>query len=104
MAKKYTFRNYVSYLKDNPKGYWFKRRLYGWGWAPATWQGWLIVLAFISVILLDGLWLVSNAPNGQEPSTMVSTIFMGIIAISIIALIVLCYIKGEKPGWSWGRN
>ena len=28
-------KEYIAYLKDNPQGYWFKARLYGWGWAPA---------------------------------------------------------------------
>lgn len=23
------FKKYKEYLKDNPKGYWFKRKLYG---------------------------------------------------------------------------
>jgi hypothetical protein len=31
------FKEYTDYLKDNPQGYWFKRKLYGWGWTPARW-------------------------------------------------------------------
>ncbi len=27
--------------------YWFKAKNYGWGWYPATWQGWLILAGFI---------------------------------------------------------
>src|SRR5262245_12007807 len=40
---------YIRYLKDNPEQYWFKRRTYGWGWVPATWQGWLTLLIFLGV-------------------------------------------------------
>ena len=25
------FKNYREYYKNNPEGYWFKRKLYGWG-------------------------------------------------------------------------
>lgn len=32
------FKNYLDYIRDNPHGYWFKRKLYGWGWTPVTWQ------------------------------------------------------------------
>jgi hypothetical protein len=27
---------YKKYLKDNPEVYWFKAKLYGWGWFPVT--------------------------------------------------------------------
>jgi hypothetical protein len=33
------FKKYIEYLKDNPQGYWFKRKVWGWGWTPVTWQG-----------------------------------------------------------------
>jgi len=29
------------------KPLWFKAKQYGWGWYPARWQGWLIVIGFI---------------------------------------------------------
>ena len=29
-------KEYIAYLKDNPQGYWFKARLYGWGWVPVN--------------------------------------------------------------------
>lgn len=35
-------KEYLEYLKDNPKHLWFKRKLYGWGWVPVRWQGWLV--------------------------------------------------------------
>ena len=36
-------KEYIAYLKDNLKRYWFKSKLYGWGWVPVKWQGWLVV-------------------------------------------------------------
>ena len=33
------------------KKYWFKRRRFGWGWTPVTWQGWLTVAFFIGLII-----------------------------------------------------
>jgi hypothetical protein len=26
---------------------WFRARSYGWGWTPATVEGWLVMLAFL---------------------------------------------------------
>jgi len=55
---------YIRYLKDNPEQYWFKRRAYGWGWVPATWQGWLTLLVFLGIFL----WLFVPFVNGLEPT------------------------------------
>ncbi|MDP3987334.1 MAG: hypothetical protein Q8P81_03870 [Nanoarchaeota archaeon] len=101
--KKYTIKNYPDYIRDNPKGYWFKRKLYGWGWVPVRWQGWIIVLAFIGILLLNGTYFASKiSPNGK-PTIFDFVLFFGIIIISVIILFKVCYKKGEKPKWSWGR-
>jgi hypothetical protein len=40
---------YIRHLKDNPEQYWFKRKAYGWGCVPATWQGWLTLGVFFII-------------------------------------------------------
>jgi len=102
--KKYSWKNYIGYIKDNPKGYWFKRKLYGWGWIPVSWEGWLFVLGFIAIILLDGIYLASKTSPNIEPTTRDLSLFFGVIIISVILLFWICYKKGEKPKWSWGRT
>ena len=44
------FKESIAYLKDNPHGYWFKAKLYGWGWVPVKWQGWLVVAVAIGFL------------------------------------------------------
>lgn len=90
-------------MKDNPKGLWFKMKLYGWGWIPVSWQGWTIILAFIAVLLFNGVYFASKISLNGEPNSWDLTLFFGVIIISIIALFCICYKKGEKPKWSWGR-
>lgn len=96
--KRYTFRNYLAYLRDNPKGYWFKRKLYGWGWAPASWQGWLLTLVFLLVVFADAGWVASSVPSFRSLA-----IFYAVLVVSIALLIVVCFKTGERPKWSWGR-
>lgn len=97
--KKYTFRNYMEYLKDNPKDYWFKRRLYGWGWAPANLKGWIVVLVFLLLVFLQSFLM-----QFQENSFVVFLLlFLGALFIEIIVLVFICYKTGEKPRWTWGR-
>jgi len=33
--------------------YWFKPKLFGWGFVPISWQGWLMTAALICVMLLS---------------------------------------------------
>jgi len=96
-------KNYIRYMKNNPKVYWFRRKLYGWGWFPITWQGWLATLLFIIICLLNGFYLEYKVGSGNNPSATDLNIFFGIILISIIVLLIICFKTGEKPRWSWGK-
>lgn len=87
--------NYIKYLKDNPKGYWFKRKLYGWGWVPAKWEGWLTILIWVILFTLS---LVMIEEKDHEIGRNIA-----VILIITIVLFLICYKKGEKPKWSWGK-
>lgn len=78
----------------NKKEIWFKRKLYGWGWTPCTWQGWIITLMFI-------LFLVYIATEFLVVGRFVE--YFVLLGISIALLMYICYKKGEKPRWSWGK-
>lgn len=85
---------YIEYLKDNPKGYWFKRKLYGWGWTPAKWQGWVVTLAFVVYIFLAASVFV---PKNSPVEFFVS------LAIGILIFLFIAFKTGESPRWSWGQ-
>ncbi len=91
------FKEYIAYIKDNPEGYWFKRKVFGWGWVPAKWQGWLVLFVYLFV-------LVSLAFTIDDNSTNREIVFMLLLPFVLltIALIRICYKKGEKPRWQWG--
>ena len=91
------FKEYINYLKDNPNRYWFKRKLYGWGWTPATWQGWLVLLVYVVAISLFSFTIDKNSSVSEIMFTFVLP-----IVLLTIALIRICYKKGEKPKWQWG--
>ena len=93
-------QKYTEYLKDNPKEYWFKRKLYGWGWTPAKWQGWVVVLVAIFLILLNGLYLKEI----KSPTDENVTWFLIRTAIIVGLLLLICFKKGEKPRWQWGPD
>lgn len=92
------FKEYINYIKDNPKNYWFKEKLFGWGWVPARWQGWVVVLFFLVFIISSGLSLDGAA----EPTSAEINWFFAKIILASAALIFICYKTGEKPHWRWG--
>jgi hypothetical protein len=91
-------KKYIGYLKDNPKGYWFKRKLYGWGWTPATWQGWAVTLFYIILVLLLALTIDKSSPDTQVMPTFVPP-----IVLLTVVFICIAYKKGETPRWQWGH-
>ena len=88
---------YTDYLNNNPEHYWFKRKVYGWGWVPATWQGWLSLAVFLGILLWIFVPFVGSEPNGEEAFW-----FLAKIALWVCALIGTCYVTGEPPKWQWG--
>lgn len=81
------------------KNYWFKAKLFGWGWTPATIEGWACVAIYLLVITgtFAEDWNELVAPKAfiaQEAPTWV---------FATLALIAICYFKGERPRWRWPR-
>lgn len=89
---------YLEYIKDNPQGYWFKAKLYGWGWVPATWQGWAVLLLFVLLMVLDFLRIDAGSHSASD--TLVA--FVPQTFLLAFLLLLVCYAKGEKPRWQWG--
>lgn len=89
----YMFKRYITYLRNNPEGYWFKRKVYGWGWVPVRWQGWLVVAGGLALLAL-GIYIgdTDDAPGAA------------LLGFLLMAALILGfgYWKGEKPRWQWG--
>ena len=92
------FENHIKYLKDNPNNLWFKRKLYGWGWTPVKWQGWVVILAYILILFI----LFKDVdPEVNTFKENLIPVFLLFIILTVI-LIGICYKKGESPKWQWG--
>jgi hypothetical protein len=80
---------------DETKRYCFRAKRYGWGWGlPATWQGWVVFVAWLVVVLLISPWLVAY-------SRALFFLFIGTMSAVLIAI---CYVTGEPPRWRWGGD
>ena len=74
------------------KDIWFRAKYYGWGWCPCSWQGWLVILIWVALFVFG---IVKIDHEGLK-NILVIIILTGI-------LIWICWKKGEKPRWRWGK-
>jgi hypothetical protein len=79
---------------------WFKRKTYGWGWTPSSKEGWLII-----VIYCISLFLFWNLIQYFLFDNFINLILWPIIVLLLTStLLFVCYKKGEKPKWQWGKD
>ena len=77
---------------------WFRRKTFGWGWYPCTWQGWLIMVLwiYITVRMFMNIDKISNST-----SDTILGFFVPLIAL-VGLLLLISWGTGEKPSWRWG--
>lgn len=90
---------YIRYAKDNPKKLWFKRKLYGWGWTPVTWQGWLATILYVAIVVACAATL-----DDDSSAREIALIFVLPFVLTTAAFLRIAYKHGEKPGWQWGPD
>ena len=77
---------------------WFRRKTYGWGWTPITWEGWLVT--FIVLVIPLCIRLTAKALDVEKTTQYFYT--WASVPILLMALILICFRFGEKPKWQWG--
>lgn len=83
-------------MNIDPQTQWFGPRRYGWGWGPASWQGWAVIGAYLVLSIL-GVPLLLDAQRGGAAFAFQSLL--------TVALIIVCIVRGGAPSWRWGgRN
>ena len=80
------------------KTLWFKRKTYGWGWTPCTWQGWGITIAYAVILIVLSSFVDWN--NEKEIMLM----FVLPLVFLTAAFIGIAYKTGEQPRWQWGNQ
>lgn len=63
-----------------------------------TWQGWLSVIIFVGLMVLNAFRLDKNNPDTSDVLTQFIPQTLGLVLI----MIMICLRKGEKPRWQWG--
>lgn len=75
---------------------WFPAKRYGYGWGlPNCWQGWVVFAVYAALIAAGAFFLERFNEIG---------LFIAYVSFLSGGLIFVCWRKGEKPGWRWGRK
>lgn len=77
---------------------WFRAKKYGWGWYPVTWQGWVVTLIGIFLIIRESIRIDMESQKGGD---IMFGFFLPVLCI-VALMLVTTYVTGEKPGWHWG--
>jgi hypothetical protein len=80
------------------KKLWFRAKMFGWGWYPVSWEGWVII-ALYAFAVIKGTW---SMPSQHSGSDALFTLAVTVVPPTI-CLLIICYLKGEKPRWRWGE-
>jgi len=70
---------------------WFGPKRWGWGWRPITWQGWLLSL------MLVGLMLGVRLELGK------SLLAFGVLIVILAVFALLAWLTSGRPGSAWRR-
>lgn len=83
---------------NGKKKKWFKRKTYGYGWTPATKEGWIVLLLYFVALSL----IMFSVEIERGPQVLTRIVIPTLILTGL--LIFVCYKKGEKPKWQWGER
>lgn len=78
---------------------WFKRKLYGWGWYPASKEGWLVTTGYVLGIVFFAGTLDEYTSDREWYFT-----FLLPVTLLTISFIRIAYKYGESPRWQWGKR
>jgi hypothetical protein len=82
------------------KVYWFKRRRYGYGWTPVTWQGWTAVGIYL-LLAISGALLSQVSPF--RTLWYVAT-YLVLMLLGLAVILYLSWKYGPTPKWRWGKK
>jgi hypothetical protein len=80
--------------------YWFKSYKYGFGWYPASWQGWIVILIY-GLNIYFGIHFFGEHISGKI-NTLIA--YLPVLILTTVMLFIIVVKTGEKARWRWGNK
>jgi len=75
---------------------WFKPKTIGYGATPTTWQGWVVTIAFV-LIVLGALGVVRSVVKDEAAAVGVY-----LAAVTVITAAFVLFVRRKTDGpWKW---
>jgi hypothetical protein len=87
--------------KQSKPEYWFKRKRYGYGWTPVTWQGGATVVAFVVVVLAASI-MMERVPEDDLARGL--GVYVAVVVMALVMLLLVTVRKAPKGKWRWGAK
>lgn len=78
---------------------WFSSKQYGWGWAPCSVEGWVVLGTYLAVVVINFFRI--NTQMHSVSDTLIS--FIPETSVLTFILIYICIKTGEPPRWRWKK-
>jgi hypothetical protein len=64
---------------------WFRRKRWGYGWMPCTWQGWVVTVLFIAAVM--GIGFAAQAGRITQGTTLeiIAAMTVALVAVTAFA-------------------
>ena len=86
--------------QNKEKKLWFKNKTYGYGWYPASIEGWMCIIVYVLFIAL-----LSTSLGGDNVTVRGTVLpYFLYVVFATFLLIYTAYKHGEKPKWQWGKK
>lgn len=82
--------------------YWFKAKRYGFGWYPASWEGWIVMLVWLIAFVRLVLLFMRHMRTTGDIRNLYWYLPLAILITG--ALMYIAWLKGEPPRWRWGGD
>lgn len=78
---------------------WFKLKDYGWGWQPASREGWACIAVYAVVVISAAMFFAPESNGTLTGEEFVP--FMVVFVAASAALYLLAYKHAGRPKWRW---
>ena len=80
---------------------WFKQKRYGFGAAPASWQGWALTFAYIAGVMALGVWMSADE---NLVATRAPIFIMVTLGLTVVFVAIAWRTTEGGRRWRWGKD